>query len=319
MRSRSARGDGASARNDRSALARGRLARGHALHGLVDVLVERVSAVGGDDDVRGRDADAAGAREEGAPRLVRGAVRAGERADDALRGVDDDVEHEGEPRAVGGEDHVAVDGVPLEDPGPRPGVGDELRAVVREDGLARGDAGQDRLAPAGEAREEVRFDESLGEQQVRLEREAVQAQAPAGGEDAGVDERGLVGRVVQDDPLARDDLLAELLDELLAARRAVARAAASGGELLESRRADRRVERAGDLGVRIGGGGGEGRLEDAEEPGVGDVGLHPGAAVGNGDSHAWTDSLPAGLAKRRATKSTRSGPTISTVWLNVRT
>ena len=282
-------------------------------------------AVGGHDDVRLRHAHAAGVRQEAAPRLVRRPVRPRERADDPLVRAEHHVEHEREPRPVRGEHHVAVYRVPLQDPCPRPRVRDELRAVVRQHRLARRHAGQDALAPARVAREEVRLHEPLRDEKVRLHRMAVQAQAPARRQDPRVDEIRLVPRVVQDDALPRDDLLAELLDELVAPRRAVAarrdeqrdvdsgvsaaqplehrrhepprgnrarvvaqdhrRRPLPGRERLEPRRADRIVQRPRHLGRGIGGGGRQRRLVDAEHPLVGNVGLEPGAAVGNGNAH----------------------------------
>ena len=139
---------------------------------------------------------------------------AGDGEDGLLVGVDDHVDDVGQTRGAGGIEHVVMDGVAVDDAGAGAGAGDELAVVVIDNGLAGGDAGQNALAAAGEAGEEMGLDEALGHQQVGLGRQAVDDQVAAGGELAQVGQILGIVAVVDDDLLVGDDLGAELVDQL---------------------------------------------------------------------------------------------------------
>ena len=72
------------------------------------------------------------------------------------------------------------------------------------------DAGQDALAPAGEAREEVGFDEPLRYEQVGVHRRPVDDQGRAGGQDADLDVGIRVKGIVNDDFLGTRNFLPQL-------------------------------------------------------------------------------------------------------------
>ena len=258
-------------------------------------------------------------------RLVRRAVGAGESPDYAAVGRDDHVQDEGEARLVHRENHVAVYWVAVERSGAGAFVRDEFRAVVRKHRLPRGHAREDRFAPAVKAREEVRLDEALRDEKIRLDRGLVELQASAGGQDSAIDHGRIVAAVVHDDFLPRDDFFPEFPDQLFARRPPVepgrdeqrhvdrpvappqplqhrrnqhlrrnrARVVAedyrgglrSGGEFFELRAADRVVERFFDLRASVGGRLRQRSLENAEKPLVRDLGCEPGAVVWDGNFH----------------------------------
>ena len=110
---------------------------------------------------------------------------------------------------AGGADHVFVDGVALQHAGDRVGIGDGLVAVVLVDGGGVADAGQDALAPAGEAGEEVRLDEALADQQVAVHGDLVAEELGAAGQVAHLDEVVRLKGVVHGDLLVVHDGVAE--------------------------------------------------------------------------------------------------------------
>ena len=140
---------------------------------------------------------------------------AAECADDLLPVVEHDVQDELQPGAVCALTHVAVDAVALDHAGAGVRVVDVAGAVVEHRGGAADDAGQHGLAAAGEAGEEVRLDEALGHEKVRLIGDAVEQQAVAGGHEPQIDKAGVVVCVVDDDPLMGDDFLAVAVEQLL--------------------------------------------------------------------------------------------------------
>ena len=225
-----------------------RLRRRHALDRLVEVLVQGIAPVRRQDQIRHCRAHAAVPGEEGAARLVRALHVARKGRNRPLVVVDHGVDDEGEPRPPRRPDHVPVDWVALEHARARPRIVDEGRAVVRKHGPAPRDAREHALAPAREPREEVRLDEPLRHQQIRLRREAVDHQRPARGQRPQADEVRLVVAVVNHDLLPRVQLRPELFAQLLRRGRAVAargdqqrdlRRRVSAPDLLEHRRQDR--------------------------------------------------------------------------------
>ena len=90
----------------------GGLGGGHPLDRLVEVLIERVTAIGGDRDGGGHRRDPAPGSGKGRSRGVRRPPIPGECRDDAPALAQDDVEDKGQPRHVGGSPHLLVDRVP---------------------------------------------------------------------------------------------------------------------------------------------------------------------------------------------------------------
>ena len=141
--------------------------------------------------------------------------------DHALLLVDKHVQDKLQARLMRGEEHILMNGIALKAALHGARTGQEAGIVVVQHGLFRGDARQDRLAPAGEACEEVRLDEALGHDQLGPVHQVVDPQLAAGGQYA------LEGHIVHaagdvvDDRLARDDFLAELVDHFLARGRPV--------------------------------------------------------------------------------------------------
>ena len=207
--------------DDDAALVAVGLGRRHALDRLVDVLVERVATVRRYDDV-GRIALDFGERAHIVAACdVRLLAVAGKGGDDFLLRIDDDVQDEGELRFLRRVEHVAVDGVAIEDARASLVALDELAAVVRHDRLGGCDARQDRLAAAREACEEVRLDEALGDEEVGIDRRAIDEQFAARRQKTEVGHPRIILRVVDDDLLVLDDILAEAVDEFFMRRRTV--------------------------------------------------------------------------------------------------
>ena len=101
-------------------------------------------------------------------------------------------------------------GLPSRQPARGAGVGDELGAVVRQNGLASGDAGQDALAAAGKACKEMGLDKAIRDQQVGIQRVPVEPQRAARGQDAEVAQAGAGLAVVNDDPFRIANPVAKL-------------------------------------------------------------------------------------------------------------
>ena len=193
----------------------GGLRGGHALDALVDILVQRRAAVGGDDNVGIRRLYLRVAEQEVAAGPVRRDIVAGKGRHSLLVLVDDDVDDVGELRHGRGRDHVLVHRVAVEDAGARIRAVDEAAAVIAHHRDLVADAGQHALAPAGKAREEVRLDEALGDQQLRLGGEPVDHAGRAGGQNAHPDVRRGIPAVVDDDAALPIQLVAELYAQLL--------------------------------------------------------------------------------------------------------
>ena len=153
---------------------------------------------------------------------MRGLRVAGEGGVDGFVRVERDVEDEAQPCLPGGEEHVPVDGVAVQDAGSCAGVGDEPAAMVGADRQGPRDAGQHALAPAGEPGEEMGFDEPLGQKQVGVEREGVEPERAAGGQGAEMTELRGVLAVVHDEAFGGDEGVAELAPHFIGRRGAMA-------------------------------------------------------------------------------------------------
>ena len=148
--------------DDHATLGKRGLGSAHALHGLVDVLVERVAAVGGDGDLALDGLNAGEALHEFAAGLVCLVDVASKGANDLVLAVEHHVEHKGKVRHLGSGEHVLAHVVVAQVAGTRMGVVHELTVVVVHDGLVAGDAGQDRLAAARKTGKEMRLNEAFG-------------------------------------------------------------------------------------------------------------------------------------------------------------
>ena len=190
---------------------------GDPLHRLIEVLVERVSRPRGDDDLE--------QRRDRAHRQFAGQLPglgmhlkhwAAEGLDDGLLPVEDHIESEVHlaDRPHHGPD-IVVDRVSLADPPRGPPVADALRVVQRQDGVQPRQARCDQLRAAAEPGEEVRFDESGGDADVRVNPAFVQPDRYAVPVDAQVDQRVAVPGVVVDDFHAVRDLVPHHLADLL--------------------------------------------------------------------------------------------------------
>ena len=205
--------------DDYTALGKRSLGRAHALHGLVDVLVERVAAVGGDGDLALNGLNAGKALHELTAGLVRLVNVAGKGADDLVLAVEHHVKHKGKVSHLGGSKHVLAYVVVAQVAGTRVGIIHKLTVVVVHDGLVAGDARQDGLAATRETGKEVRLNKALGKQQIAIGGNLVDDALATGRQGADLFHHAVVSRDVHNDFLVGNDLLAVLVDELLVRRR----------------------------------------------------------------------------------------------------
>ena len=207
--------------DDHTALGKRGLGSAHALHGLVDVLIERVAAVGGDGDLALDGLNAGKALHELAASLVRLVDVAGKGADDLMLAVEHNVEHKGKVSHLGGGEHVLAHVVVAQVAGTRVGIVHKLTVVVVHDGLVAGDARQDGLAATRETGKEMRLNEALGKQQIAIGSNLVDDALATRRQGTDLFHHAVVGRDMHDDLLVSDDLLAVLVDKLLVRRRTV--------------------------------------------------------------------------------------------------
>ena len=120
-----------------------------------------------------------------------------------------------------GIDHILVDRVMLEHTCGRIRARNRLVGVVFIDRYRVADAGQDALAAAREAGEEVRLDKAFGHQQVAVQRNLVDPQLCARGQLAYMLEVVVLKRLVDHDLLIVHDVVAEHTALLLLGRRTV--------------------------------------------------------------------------------------------------
>ena len=205
--------------DNHAALGKCGLGSAHALHGLIDILIERIATVGGDGNLALDGLNAGEALHELAAGLVRLVDVAGKGADDLVLAVEHHVEHKGEVSHLGSGKHVLAHVVVAQVAGTRMGVVHKLTVVVVHDGLIAGDAGQHGLAATRETGKEVRLDKALGEQQIAIGGNFVDDALATRRQGADLFHHAVISRDVHDDLLVGNDLLAILVDELLVRRR----------------------------------------------------------------------------------------------------
>ena len=133
---------------------------GDPLDGLVDVEVQGIAAIRGEDDVeRSGNCLHCGVVDEGASRLVRCHQVSGEDCGDGVRLVQGHVQVESAGHQQGAVADLFPDGVAVGDAPGGTWIADVAGAVVPHDGLETGEGGHDHLGPTREAGEEVRFNE----------------------------------------------------------------------------------------------------------------------------------------------------------------
>ena len=178
--------------------------RGHPLDRLVEVLVERIPAVGGDHEVEWR-----GDRPHGVDPGRRAGVRVhrqdrpGERPGDPLLVVQQDIEGEVDPGRRGDRPDGIMHRIAVDDSPGRPRVADPPGVVQFEGRLETGEARRDHLGPAAEPGEEVRFDETRGDAHIRLDPLPRQADRDVSDHAEADQAVGVAGVVIHDPPRAR--------------------------------------------------------------------------------------------------------------------
>ena len=146
--------------DDGASLAHHLRCRAHPLHRLVEVQVERIARVGGDDDIErpGHRDHRRGFGERAAGRM-RGIKIAGIDPGDRLVAVERHVHQEGVADDAGDLHHLFPGRVALRYPPNRVGVGEHGRVVVAQHRPQPRHPRHQRLAAAGKAGKQVRFDE----------------------------------------------------------------------------------------------------------------------------------------------------------------
>ena len=108
-----------------------------------------------------------------------------------------------------------MNGVSFQNAGTGVGVSNEFGAVIGINGLLGADAGQDALAPTGEAGEEVRFNKAFGNDQIRPLCPLVQPERAAGGQRSQMEHFFVAVGPVDLDTLTGDDLSTEFFGQFL--------------------------------------------------------------------------------------------------------
>ena len=208
--------------DDDAALFTGGFRGGHALDGLIDILIQGVAVVGGEDDV-GRNFFTLAQR---AKELDTGKVClldiTGKRAYHFVPGVDDHIADEGQLCGAGGIDHIFMDGVTLQNAGAGERTCNEVCVVIPSYCCLRGDTRQNALSSAGEAGEEMGLDEAFADEQVGILCQTVDTQLTAGGKRTDGDHVFFRGAVVNDNSFGFYDFSAEFLNQLFFRGAAVA-------------------------------------------------------------------------------------------------
>ena len=202
------------AHDQHRALLGGSLRRSQPLDALVDVLVQRRAAVGGDDDVSGDGLHLAVLPQKRHTGFMRLPEVSREGRNRLFLLVDDHIDDVRQLCHLRRRYHVPVKGVALQNA--RAGIGrsDERAAVVAQHRRLIADAGQDALPPAGETGEEVRLNETLRNEQVGVHRRPVDDQRCAGGQNADLNIGFRVKGVVNDDFLGTRNFLPQLCFQL---------------------------------------------------------------------------------------------------------
>ena len=121
--------------DDHAAFAADRFARGHAFHRLIDVLIERITAVACDYNIGFRNAHFAKRPQESAARFVRANGIPGECADDFLFRIDHHVDDEREFRLFRRKQHIAVNRIVFQVSGACIRTLNEFGTMIRKHGF----------------------------------------------------------------------------------------------------------------------------------------------------------------------------------------
>ena len=192
-----------------SAFAADRFTGGHAFDGLIDILIQRISAIGSYDDIGRWYGYTALLFQEIATVTVGGLHISGKGPDDLFFAVDDHIDDEGKFGFFSGKEHIGMYGVVFQNTGTGKGAVDKFGAVVGHDGLSGSDTGQHTFASSGKTGKEVRFDEAFRDEQVTPDRQTVDAQCAAGWQSAERDHIAVIIGIMDDDFLVIDDILTE--------------------------------------------------------------------------------------------------------------
>ena len=198
---------GAGQHDDDTVFPDGSFCRSHALHRLIHILIQRVSAVCGDHNIRRLGLRAAeSGKKIGAFFMGRFQI-ACHRIDHLLITVQHNIDNILQIDFPGCPQHIRMDGVALQDAGAGLGMGYKLRTMVGEHRFPGRDTGQHALSAAGETGEEMGFYEAFCKQQVGLHRQPVDTARAAGGKGSDIHKFFPVIAVVNHDFLIFHDLL----------------------------------------------------------------------------------------------------------------
>ncbi len=178
----------------------------HAFDALVEVHVERITAVGGDDDIEGfLDFLHGGAADEFESGFVGDEEIASEDAGDGALFVQGNVEEEALADAQGDVANFFPDGIAIGDAKGGTGIADVMDAVIAHDGFERGATGHDAFGAAAEAGEEVGFDKASDDANVGFGEVTVDQSRGAIAGGAKLDHGAFVLGLVIDDAIIVDD------------------------------------------------------------------------------------------------------------------
>ena len=162
--------------DDDTALLAVGLGSSHPLYGLIDILVQRIAAIGSNYNIRRICLDLRHLQHKLAACHMSLLAVPGKSPDYLLLRINHHIQNERQLRLLGSVEHITMNRIVLQDARPGIRAGNELAAMICHNGSGRGNARQDALSAAGEARKEMGLNKALGNQKVSVNGDAVQLQ-----------------------------------------------------------------------------------------------------------------------------------------------
>ena len=199
-----------------------RFSGGETLDALINILVQGITTVAGNDDISLLfRLHLAVLKQQAATRLM-GLHRISSKGGGHLfLLVDEDVDNISELCQTAGFQHILMQRIALQNPCPGLRRGDEPGTVIPKHRDLVAHAGEDTFPPAGKTRKKVGFDEALRYQKVGLRRSAVDDTPGSRGQYADIHISGRIPAVVDDDFFPLIDFVPQLLPQFLCAGRPV--------------------------------------------------------------------------------------------------
>ena len=152
------------------------------LNCLINVLIQRITAVGSDDDIAGSGLNLTELFEK-FPTFDMGSITIpGHRMDDFFFGIDDHINHEGQLGSAGGVEHIDMKGIAFNQAGAGFRMGNEFAAMIGQHTDPAGNTRQHTFASPGKTGKEMGLNKAFRNQQIRFSRQPVDDQLATRGQ-----------------------------------------------------------------------------------------------------------------------------------------